>query len=65
MPTIMIYQSPRPLDAKQRAIAEITKAVVNAYGLKPDQVQVYFHEASEENWGRGGALGSGPPGRPS
>jgi phenylpyruvate tautomerase PptA (4-oxalocrotonate tautomerase family) len=65
VPTVMIYQSPRPLELKRRTAAAITDALVDAYGLRPDQIHVYFHESDDESWGKGGLLATdqraGPP----
>jgi len=33
---------------------------VDAYGLRPEQVQIYFHEVPDDPWGRGGVLESEP-----
>jgi phenylpyruvate tautomerase PptA (4-oxalocrotonate tautomerase family) len=60
MPTVMIYQSPRTPELRATAIAAVTHALVGAYGLRPDQVHVYFHEVPDDCWGRDGQLASGP-----
>ena len=60
VPTVMIYESPRPPSLRAAAIAAVTKALVEAYGLRPEQVQVYFHEVPDDRWGRGGVLASEP-----
>lgn len=62
MPTVMIYQSPRTPERRATAIASVTDALVEAYGLRPEQVQVYFHEVPDDRWGRGGVLASAPAG---
>ena len=56
----MIYQSPRPPSLCAAAIAAVTEALVDAYGLRPEQVPVYFHEVPDDRWGRGGVLASEP-----
>jgi phenylpyruvate tautomerase PptA (4-oxalocrotonate tautomerase family) len=58
VPTVMIYQSPRTPALRSAAIAAVTDALVGAYGLRPDQVHVYFHEVPDDCWGRGGQLAS-------
>ena len=58
MPTVMIYQSPRTPERRAAAIASVSSALVDAYGLRPEQVQVYFHEVPDDRWGRGGVLTS-------
>ena len=60
MPTVMIYQSPRPPKLRAVAIKAVTEALVEAYGLQPEQIHVYFHEVPDERWGRGGVLASEP-----
>ena len=54
----MIYQSPRSLELRAAAIRAVTAAPVDAYGLRPEQIQVYFHEIPDDRWGRGGLLAS-------
>ena len=58
MPTVMIYQSPRPPEVRAAAIAAVTEALVDAYGLRPEQIQVWFHEVPDDQWGRAGRLAS-------
>lgn len=58
MPTVMIYQSPRTHALRASAIAAVTDALVAAYGLRPEQIQVFFHEIPDDRWGRGGVLAS-------
>jgi 4-oxalocrotonate tautomerase family enzyme len=60
MPTVMIYQSPRPPELRAAAIKAVTEALVEAYGLQPEQIQVFFHEVPDERWGCGGVLASEP-----
>jgi 4-oxalocrotonate tautomerase family enzyme len=59
MPTVMIYQSPRTRESRAAAIAAVTDALAVAYGLRPEQIQVYFHEVPDDRWGRGGKLAGG------
>jgi phenylpyruvate tautomerase PptA (4-oxalocrotonate tautomerase family) len=40
----MPYQSPR--------------TPVGAYGLRPEQIHVYFHAVADDQWGRGVLLAS-------
>ena len=54
----MTYQSPRSSDLRAAAIEAVTAALVDAYGLRPEQIQVYFHELPDDRWGRGGRLAS-------
>jgi 4-oxalocrotonate tautomerase len=56
VPTIMIYQSPRSTELKRQAAAALTDAIVDAYGLQPEQIHVYFHESDGDSWAKGGRL---------
>ena len=56
MPIVTVQQSPRELEPKRRLVAGITQAFVDAYGLEPDQVQVFIEESGDENWAKGGRL---------
>jgi phenylpyruvate tautomerase PptA (4-oxalocrotonate tautomerase family) len=61
VPTMMIYQSPRTPAMRASAMAAVTEALVGAYGLRPEQIHVYFHEVPDDRWGRGGVLASERP----
>ena len=56
MPIVTVQQSPRELAQKRRLVELITAAFVEAYGVKPDAVQVFIHEVGHENWAKGGRL---------
>jgi 4-oxalocrotonate tautomerase len=56
MPIVTIQQSPRPVEQKRTLVAEVTRAVVAAYGVREEQVQVFIHEVDHENWAKGGRL---------
>jgi 4-oxalocrotonate tautomerase family enzyme len=58
VPIVMIYQSPRTAELRATALAAVTEALVSAYGLRPEQIHVYFHETPDDRWGRGGVLAS-------
>ena len=58
MPTVMIYQSPRSPELRAAAMTAATDVLVDAYGLRPEQIHVYFHELPDDRWGRGGVLAS-------
>jgi phenylpyruvate tautomerase PptA (4-oxalocrotonate tautomerase family) len=51
-------KSPRPPVPRAAAIAAMTDALVEASGLRPEQIHVYFHEAPDDRRGRGGVLAS-------
>lgn len=56
MPIVTVQQSPRDLEPKRRLVAGITEAFVEAYGVRPEHVQVFIHEVAHENWAKGGEL---------
>jgi 4-oxalocrotonate tautomerase len=58
VPTVTIDQSPRSLELRAAAIEAMTAALVDAYGLRPEEIQVYFHEIPDDRWERGGLLAS-------
>jgi 4-oxalocrotonate tautomerase len=56
VPIVTVQQSPRDLELKRRLVAGITQAIIDAYGVTPEQVQVYIHEVDHENWAKAGKL---------
>ncbi|HEX8741499.1 MAG TPA: tautomerase family protein [Thermoleophilaceae bacterium] len=56
MPIVTIQQSPRDLDRKRRLVAGIAQEFVDAYDVRPEQVQVFIHEVDDSNWAKGGEL---------
>jgi 4-oxalocrotonate tautomerase len=56
MPVVTVQQSPRDRDTERRLVAGITQAFVDAYAVRPEQVQVFIHEVDHENWAKGGKL---------
>jgi 4-oxalocrotonate tautomerase len=56
MPIVTVQQSPRDLDKRRKLVAGITDAFVEAYGVSPDAVQVFIHDADHEHWAKGGKL---------
>ncbi len=56
MPVVTVQQSPRGVEQKRRLVAGITRAVVDAYGVRPEHVQVFILEVGPENWGKQGRL---------
>ena len=56
MPIVTVEQSPRDIAEKRRLVAGITEAFVEAYGVSPEQVQVFIHEVHHENWAKAGKL---------
>jgi 4-oxalocrotonate tautomerase len=63
MPVVTVQQSPRDIKRKRQLVAAITQAFVDAYGVRPEHVQVFIHEVDHENWAKSGRLAadtSGP-----
>lgn len=56
MPIVTVQQSPRDVDARRRLVAGITQAFVDAYGVRPEQVQVFIAEFDHEHWAKAGVL---------
>jgi len=61
MPIVTIQQSPRSLELKRDLAARVTAAFVEAYGLPPEAIQIFFQEADHENWAKGGVLAADRP----
>lgn len=58
MPIVTIQQSPRTRDLKRLLAEKVTDAFVEVYGLRAEKVQIFFAEANDENWAKGGVLAS-------
>ena len=56
MPIVTVQQSPRDLERKRALVAGITQAFIDAYGVRPEAVQVFIHEVDHETWAKGGKL---------
>jgi 4-oxalocrotonate tautomerase len=58
LPIVTVQQSPRDIELKRRLVAGITDAFVDAYGIAPENVQVFIHEVDHDNWAKAGILAS-------
>lgn len=57
MPVVVIYMAEgRTLDQKRALARNVTNAVVESVGVKPEQVTIRLIEQSLENFGHGGVL---------
>ena len=56
MPIITVLQGPRDLDAKRALVSSLTEAMVAAYDLPPEAIQVWIQETPPESWGQAGRL---------
>ncbi|MGI8311747.1 tautomerase family protein [Saccharopolyspora hattusasensis] len=64
MPIVTVHSRPHTLAERTDLVARVTEAVVTAYGVSPDAVQVFLVEADDEHWARGGRLGGLKKARP-
>jgi 4-oxalocrotonate tautomerase len=62
LPIVTVQQSPCGLEPKRRLVAGITQAFVDAYGVRPEHVQLFIHEVDHENWAKEGSSRSTPSG---
>lgn len=61
MPIVVVEQSEgRTVEQRRRAAELITDAFVEAYGLRPDQVTIMFHELPLDRMAKSGKLYSDP-----
>jgi 4-oxalocrotonate tautomerase len=58
VPIVTVQQSPRDIELKRRLVAGINEAFVDAYGIAPENVQVFIHEVDHDNWAKAGILAS-------
>jgi 4-oxalocrotonate tautomerase len=56
MPIITVLQGPRDLDAKRALIDGLTQAMMAAYDLPAETIQVWIQETPPESWGQAGRL---------
>lgn len=57
MPVITIQQSPgRTVDQRKLLVKKITEAFVEAYGVKPEAVMIFFQDYDDDMWGKAGLL---------
>jgi 4-oxalocrotonate tautomerase len=56
LPIVTVQQSPREVEQKRSLVAAITQAFIDAYGVRPEHVQVFIHEVDDENWAKAGKL---------
>jgi 4-oxalocrotonate tautomerase len=58
MPIVTVQQAPRTAELKRELVRRITDAVVEAYQIGPETVQVWIHEFPADSWGTAGTLTS-------
>jgi 4-oxalocrotonate tautomerase len=57
MPIVIVEQTAgRTADQKRQVAKGITDAFVQAYGLKPEQITIFFHELQRSDMAKAGVL---------
>lgn len=57
MPIVTVQESSgRTLEQRSRALEAITNGFVEAYGISPDAVTVFFTSFADDHWGKAGRL---------
>lgn len=57
MPIVTVQEAAgRSADQRREVIAAITRAFVEAYGIPPASVTVFFQAFSDDEWGKAGTL---------
>jgi 4-oxalocrotonate tautomerase len=57
MPIVIVEQTAgRTADQKRQVAKGITDAFVQAYGLKPEQITIFFHELQRADMAKAGVL---------
>jgi 4-oxalocrotonate tautomerase len=62
MPVVQIYMySGRSKEQKEELVKRISKDFEEVVGVKPESLNILFHDMDKENWGIRGTLASEPP----
>jgi 4-oxalocrotonate tautomerase len=57
MPIVIVEQTAGRSTEQKRDVAKgITDAFVRAYGLKPEQITIFFHDLEKSDMAKGGVL---------
>ncbi|MFE3204404.1 4-oxalocrotonate tautomerase DmpI [Embleya sp. NPDC059237] len=56
MPVITVQQGPRSVELKRDLVRRLTDAMVEAYQIPAEAVQVWIHETPTDSWGAAGTL---------
>ncbi|MFI1915424.1 4-oxalocrotonate tautomerase DmpI [Nocardia sp. NPDC020380] len=56
MPIITVQQGPRTVELKRDLVRRLTDAMVDAYQIPAEAVQVWIQETPTDSWGIGGIL---------
>ena len=61
MPVVQIYMySGRSKEQKEELVKRLSKDFEEVVGVKPESLNILFHDMEKENWGVGGRLAAGP-----
>jgi len=64
MPVVHIYMyGGRSTEQKNELVKRISKDFEEVVNVRPESLNILFHDMEKENWGIRGALASNPPGR--
>ena len=62
MPVVQIYMySGRSKEQKKELVKRISRDFEEVVGVKPESLNILFHDMDKENWGIRGTLASEPP----
>lgn len=62
MPVVQIYMySGRSKEQKRELVERISRDFEEVVGVKPESLNILFHDMDKENWGIRGTLASEPP----
>ncbi len=62
MPVIIVeLWEGRSADQKRKLVKAFTDAMVDIAKVKPDHLQIVFHDVPRESWGRDGTLATDMP----
>jgi 4-oxalocrotonate tautomerase len=57
MPILTIQQSPgRSTEQRKLLVERITEAFVEAYGVKPEAITIFFQDYADDMWAKAGQL---------
>lgn len=56
MPIVTVQQGPRSVELKRDLVRRVTDAVVDAYRIPAETVQVWIQEVPADSWGAAGTL---------
>lgn len=62
MPVVQIYMySGKSKEQKQELVRRLSRDFEEVVGVKPESLNILFHDMEKDNWGIRGTLASQPP----